>query len=231
MEAQGPDFRQTLLPRVSCRAVGLAGLAACLAFAPSLRAQDANLARLTYVKILKGSVPEYLAITVDEKGAGTYEGRQLSDSPNPHTLKLSPTTAGQLFRLAAELNDFKGIDLESHKKVANLGEKTLTYQKGSEKYSAQFNYTMNREAAQLADLFERIGTVEQHIQALEFAMKYDHLSLPGELLQIQIDLEKKALADPELMIPALEQIARNPRFLHLAQVRAQDILQRVQNSN
>jgi hypothetical protein len=51
------------------------------------------------------------------------------------------------------------------------------------------------------------------------------------LLQIQIDLDKKALAEPELMIPALEEIARNPRFLHLAQVRAQNILERVQTTN
>jgi hypothetical protein len=57
------------------------------------------------------------------------------------------------------------------------------------------------------------------------------LSLPRELLQIQIDLDKRALADPELLVPSLEKIANNPRFLHLAQVRAQTILQRLQNTN
>ncbi len=33
------------------------------------------------------------------------------------------------------------------------------------------------------------------------------------------------------MVPMLEEIARNPRFMHLAQVRAQDILARVQAAN
>jgi len=33
------------------------------------------------------------------------------------------------------------------------------------------------------------------------------------------------------MVPTLDQIARNPRFLHLAQVRAQNILERLQNTN
>jgi hypothetical protein len=32
------------------------------------------------------------------------------------------------------------------------------------------------------------------------------------------------------MVPVLEKIARNPRFLHLAQTRAQNILERLQNN-
>jgi hypothetical protein len=39
-----------------------------------------------------------------------------------------------------------------------------------------------------------------------------------------MDLERKALADPELLAPELEAIARDSRFLHVAQVRAENIL-------
>lgn len=81
------------------------------------------------------------------------------------------------------------------------------------------------------DLFEKISSVQQHILILEHAIKYDHLSLPQELTLIQMDLDRHALADPELMVPTLETIARNPRFLHLAQARAQDILQRLQSND
>ena len=115
--------------------------------------------------------------------------------------------------------------------MANLGTKTLTYEEDGQKYQAQFNYSLRREAQELSELFEKIAAVEQHIAVLEYAAKYDHLSLPRELLQIQIDLNNKVLADPQLMVPALDQIARNPRFLHLAQVRAQNILERLQNNN
>lgn len=193
--------------------------------------ENPDLARLTYTRVLKGSNPEYICIVLDSDGGGTYEGRRLADPPSPRPLKLSPDTARKFFGLAAELNNFQSLDLESHKKVANLGEKTFTYQKGGQKSSAVFNYTLRREAQELTDLFEKVASVEEHIQTLEYAIKYDHLSLPRELLRIQIDLENKALANPELMIPALEQIASNPRFLHLAKVRAQDILHRVQNTN
>jgi hypothetical protein len=184
---------------------------------------------ISYTRVLKGSVPEYLSITVHADGTGTYEGRELKDPPDPRQLKLSAATTRQLFDLAHQLNNFRSIDLESHKRVANLGEKTLTYEEGNEKNRCQFNYTLNRQAQELTDLFERIASVERHVEALQYSMKYDHLGLPRELLQIQIDLNNKALADPQLMVSTLEEIAHNPHFLHLAQARAQDILQQLQN--
>src|SRR5579859_1169203 len=192
------------------------------------RAQGAvEAARLTYTKVLVGSAPEFEEITVDLNGSGAYDGRKLSSPPSPRPLQLSPGTTQKLFALAHALNDFKSIDLESHKNVANMGRKTFTYEEGGQKYQAEFNYTLRREAQELADLFEKIGSVQEHIKSLEFATKYDPLSLPQELLQIQIDLNNKALTDPEMMAPVLQKIARNSRFLHLAQARARDILQRI----
>ncbi len=217
---------------VSALAVSAACGAVGLSAAPGgARAQETTPAKLTYTRTLKGSTPEYLAISVDSSGAGAYDSRKLDEPSSPRRLKLSVATTRRLFELAAALDNFHNVDLESHKKVANLGAKTLTYEAGGEKYEAKFNYSLNREAQQLVDLFEKISAVEQHIAALEYASRYDHLSLPRELLQIQIDLDNKALADPQLMVPTLDEIARNPRFLHLAQVRAQNILERLQNSN
>jgi hypothetical protein len=186
-------------------------------------------ATLTYTKVLKGSVPEYLAVTVHSDGTGTYEGHKLDETPSPRSLKLSPSTTQKLFALASELDNFRSIDLESHKPVANLGLKTFTFEGGGQHNRCEFNYTLNRRGQELSDLFERIATVERHLVSLEFAMKYDHLSLPRELLQIQVDLDNRAIAEPELLVDALEQIARNSRYLHVAQVRAQNILQRVQD--
>ena len=188
-------------------------------------------ARLTYTKVLKGSIPEYLSITIDSQGVGSYEGRQLDEAPAPHALKLSAESTHQLFSLAEALNNFQGVELESHRKVANLGLKTLVYERAGQRNQVEFNYTQRKEAQLLVNIFDKIASVENHVVTLEHAMKYDHLSLPKELLQIQIDLDNRALADPELMVPSLEKIANNPRFLHLAQVRAQTILQRLQNSN
>lgn len=199
--------------------------------APARGEDSDEQARLTFTKVLEGSNPEYLFIAVDSNGEGSYEGRQLAAPPNRRPLRLSTATTRKLFELAATLGYFQSIDLESHKKVADLGRKTFVYESGGRQNRVEFNYTKRKEARELSELFEKIAAVQQHISALEYAIKYDHLSLPKELQQISLDLEKNALADPELMVPALERIARNRRFLNLAQVRARDILQRIRNSD
>ena len=196
---------------------------------PAVAAQQAGrLPQLTFTKEFKGATPEYLAIAVDRTGAATYEGRRLADPPRLRAMQLSQATTARLFELAARLHYFRSIELESHKAVAYIGLKTFRYAKDGETYQVQFNYTLRKEANELADWFERIACVMQHQVALEYAMKYDHLGLPRELLQIKQDLAKKALADPELLVPVLEQIAQNSRYLNVAKNRAQDILRQLQ---
>ena len=183
--------------------------------------------RIVYTRTLAGSVPEYLALSVSSDGSGSYEGRKLSDPARPRSLKLSAATTQKIFSLASGLNNFRDSDLNSKKKVANLGLKTLTYESGGEKNQVQFNYTQQRQARDLVDLFEKVAGAEEAIDSLEYDIKYDPLSLPQELLSIQIALSHDDLAEAQLMAPSLEQISTNPRFLHVAQARAQEILNSV----
>jgi hypothetical protein len=184
--------------------------------------------QLTFTKEFKGSTPEYVAITVDTTGTATYEGRRLDETSHPRAMQLSPATTAHLFELAARLGYFHSIELESHKAVANIGLKTFRYEKDGEADQVQFNYTVRPDASELENGFERIATVMQHRVALENGMKYDPLGLPSELLLVKQDLAKKALADPELLVPALQQIAESSRYLNVAKSRAQDILRRLQ---
>lgn len=187
--------------------------------------------QLTYVKVLKGSVPEYEKIVVNADGSGSYEGRSLSEAPSPRLFRLSPEVAQKFFGLADEMHDFQDVSLESHKRVADLGQKTFKYVNGAESYECRFNYSTNHTAGELEGLFESLGAVERHISALDYAMRYDHLGLPRVLTLIQVDLNNKSLLDPQLMTVDLEAVAGNPSYLHLAQVRAREILRQIQKDN
>lgn len=220
--------------RVLCAAC-LALAAASLALAASAQVGAARVPpegpQLTYTKVLKGSIPEYEKIVVNADGAGTYEGRSLSETPNPRPFRLSSEVARKFFEIADAMHDFQDVSLESHKRVADLGLKTFKYVNGSESYECQFNYSTNREAGTLEGLFESLGTVERHISALDYAMRYDHLGLPRVLTLIEIDLNNRSLLDPQLMDGALQAVAGNPAYLHLAQVRAREILRQIQKNN
>lgn len=216
--------------RALCLVVGL--LLAAWTAVPPFHAQQADAQpTLTYIKVMKGSVPEYTALTVEANGDGTYDGRQLNESPKPRPLKLSPGTTQALFQLAAALGDFHSIKLESHKKVASMGLKTFIYRHDGQENKVEFNYTRNKRADELLSIFEGIADVEQHIGTLEYSSRYDVLGLPSALTRVEIDLNNKELVDPQLMVPILEKIAGDSQYLHIAQVRAADILRRIQGSN
>jgi hypothetical protein len=188
---------------------------------------SAPTARITYTRTLAGSSPEYLAVSVNADGSGSYVGRRLDESAHPRPLRLSAVTTQRLFALVTQLHNLRSVDLDSHKRVANLGLKTLTYENGEEKNRVEFNFTQERAGRELMDLFEGVANVEEQVDLLEYAIKYDPLGLPQQLLAIQIALNHNELVDPQLMIPPLQEISSNPRFMHLAQVRAQDILKTV----
>ncbi|HEX5410634.1 MAG TPA: hypothetical protein VFZ27_02115 [Terriglobia bacterium] len=205
-------------------------LALGLASAPTFSAQSAGgPATLTYTKVMKGSTPEYTSVTVDANGNGTFDGRQLNDPPKVRALKLSPETTKTLFQMADALGDFRSLKLESNKNVANLGQKTFIYRHGGQENKVQFNYTRNKRAQELTAVFEGIADVEQHIGTLEYSSRYDVLGLPSALSRIEIDLDNKDLVDPELMVPILKKIASDSQYLHIAQVRAADIIRRIQD--
>jgi hypothetical protein len=224
MEMVSSSIRlRTLFLRALCAFFFLAGASRAL---PAVQPPSSSVT-LIYTKVLKGSVPEYLRIAVHPDGEGTYDGRKLSQPPQPRKMMLSPVIARDLFSLAGALGDFQSVRLASHKRVANLGLKTLEYQTGRAAYKAEFNYTQNHAAERLVDLFEGISAVEQHIGALDFSSRYDPLGVPHELLLIEIDLDNKSLVDPQLMEPILERISKDDRFMHIAQVRARNILHKI----
>lgn len=221
----GFRFRQHIL-RLSIFLLSL-GMAAFPAFAAQ---QKSTPPTLTYIKVMKGSVPEYTSVTVDLNGVGSYQGRQLDESPKPRPLKLTAGTTQELFRLAASLGNFRSIRLESKIRVANLGEKTFIYRDGVQENKVEFNYTRNKRGQDLLNLFEGIADVEQHITALEYSSRYDPLGLPSALTQVEIDLNNNAMVDPQLMVPILKKIVGNNQYMRIAQMRAEDILQRIQDS-
>ena len=186
--------------------------------------------RITFTKLLKGSTPEYVAMSIDANGQGTYDSRNVDGSPNPRPMQVSAGTTAQIFSLASFLDNFRSLSLDSRHKVANMGLKTLTYEAGKEINKVQYNYTENHTAQQLTETLEKIADVEERIAQLQFAMKYDHLGLPQILRQIQEGMDEHLFVEAALMIPTLEKISSNPHFMHLAQSRAQEIMQRIQEN-
>ena len=187
-------------------------------------------ATISYRKVFKDSTPELVEIHLGDSGAATADIRQLDDDPDPKPFEVSPALATKIFQLAAELNNFRDADLDVKRRIANLGQKTFFYKRGSEAYETSFNYTTNQAATQLMNIFEGLGRQQEHLALLEQRVRYDRLGLNDALLKLEIDLNRKIIPEPERLLPVLETIANDARVIEMARGRARALAERIRSS-
>ncbi|MBZ5701818.1 MAG: hypothetical protein LAN84_08220 [Acidobacteriia bacterium] len=188
-------------------------------------------AKLTYRRVFPSSSPEFIEITVREEGdAASFEIRQLDEEPGAAPFEVGAALRGKLFALAGELNNFQGLDLDVHRKIANLGEKTLRWERGTEAHETKFNYTLNAAANEMMQIFEGLARQQEHLTTLERRSKYDRLGVNDALLQFETDLNRNLLPEPQRALGLLEQIADDTRFVEVARQRARALAERIRHA-
>jgi hypothetical protein len=188
-------------------------------------------AKLTYRRIFKSSTPEFIEIVVrDDTDAATFEIRQLDDEHGASPFQVGASLRSKMFELAAQLRNFEGQDLDVHRRIANLGEKTFRWERGSEVHETTFNYTLNSPASQLMQIFEGLARQQELVMLLERSMKYDRLGINDALLQFETDLDHNLLPEPKRALPALDQIAGDSRFIEIGRQRARALAERIRHS-
>ena len=184
----------------------------------------------TYRRIFKSSTPEFIEIKIDQNSdKGSYEIRQLDEDPGATPFDVSPALRQRIFELIAKLNYFNGLDLDVHRKIANLGEKTFRYQRGSEAHEVEFNYTVNSSAAQLLQICEGLARQQELVDLLLRRIKYDRLGVNDGLLELETDLTKGVLPEPQRLLPVLDQIAGDYRCVDIARQRARALAEKIRH--
>jgi hypothetical protein len=189
-------------------------------------------AKLSYRRVFQSSTPEFIEINVyEDSGAATYEIRQLDEERGANPFEISASLRAKMFDLAAQLHYFRGQDLDVHRKIANLGEKTFRWEKGSEAYETKFNYTLNSTANQLLQIFEGLAREQEHLTLIARRMKYDRLGINDALLQFETDFNHSLLPEPRRALPVLDQIAADSRFVEIARQRARALAERIRHQS
>ena len=193
---------------------------------PGLAAENLP-ARLTFTKLFKGRVPEYMRVTLTESGEAIYQGGGEMDPGEPETFRVSPGVTARVFALAAEMNYFRGVALESRHDVADLGRKTFVWESGGERAEATYNFTENQAAEELQQLCEGLGRGRHWMREIESRLVFDRLGVLGVLRDFERDFNTGTLVDVEQFVPLLERVASDRRLMRLAQTRAQRLLDRI----
>jgi hypothetical protein len=199
---------------------------------PAIASTPGSGAKVTFKRVFQGSSPEYIELTIrDDSDAATYEIRQLDEDPDALPFEVGSALRTKIFALAGDLHDFQGQDLDVHRKIANLGEKTFRWQQGAVSHETKFNYTLNSAATRLLQIFEGLARQQEHYALLERRIRYDRLGINDALLQFESDLNHGLLPEPRRLIPLLEQISSDPKFVGIARQRAQSLADRLRRQN
>jgi hypothetical protein len=212
------------------RAILILTLLLCVFPGSSAYSLPGGSAVFTYRRSFKSSTPEFIELKINEDSdTGFYEIRQLDEDPGATPFEISAPLRAKIFQLSAQLNYFKGLDLDVHRKIANLGEKTFRWEHGTEAYEVKFNYTLNPEAAQLLQICEGLARQQELIDLLQRRMKYDRLGVNDALLELEADVSKGVLPEPQRVLPLLDQIGGDSHFLEIARERARALAERVRH--
>ncbi|GAC1671198.1 MAG: hypothetical protein PVS2B2_02390 [Candidatus Acidiferrum sp.] len=210
---------------------GLLSFPAGLSLCPALKAADSSAPTLIYRRVFKSSVPEFIEIKVREDAdAASFEIRQLDEDASPATFEVGAPLRAKIFELAGQLNHFQGQDLDVHRKIANLGEKTFRWERGADFHEAKFNYTLNSAANQLMRIFEGLARQQDLLVLLQRRIRYDRLGINDALLQFETDFTKGMIPEPQRALPFLDQIGGDPKFVEIARQRARSLAERIRHA-
>jgi hypothetical protein len=187
-------------------------------------------AAITFRRVFKSSTPELIEIVVHEDSDhASYEIRQLDDDPGAIPFAVSALLREKMFALAGQLNHFEAQDLDVHRKIASLGEKTFRWQKGNTVHETKFNYTLNSAATQLLQIFEGLARQQENIELLIRRMKYDRLGINDALIECDSDFTRGLLPEPQSLLPLLDQIAGDAHLVDIARQRARNLGERIRH--
>jgi len=207
---------------------GSVALASAQARAAAASTPSSQPAKVTFRRIFQGSSPEYIELSIwDDQKTATYEIRQMDDDPGPAPFEVGEALRTKIFGLTAQLHNFQGQDLDVHRKIANLGEKTFRWEQAGVVHETKFNYTLNQAAAQLLQIFEGLARQQEHYELITRRMRYDRLGIYDALLQFESDLNRGLLPEPQRLVPLLEQISNDAKFVDVARQRARMLIGKI----
>jgi hypothetical protein len=206
-------------------------LAALLLIAvPASAQQTAANATLTFTLDFPASSPSHYSISLRPNGHGAYQSlaRPSTDSEDESyesEFDISPANRDRVFTLAKQANYFSGKIDSGNRKLAFTGTKTLTYDDGARKTSADFNYSPVAAVQQLTAFFQNLAGTLDYGRKLSYSHQYQKLALDEELKQMETQAQNGELSEIGAIAPVLQEIYDDTSVINVVRARAQRLIE------
>jgi len=172
---------------------------------------------------------ESQCVQLDAEAKGEVRFRRREAETVTLPIQLSPGATEKFQTLLAATNYLERPEtFESGRKIADLGPKRLMIEMPSGKREGTFNFSIRKDITDLSNFFEGLINQETIVFDMTTALKFDRLSIPKRLEQIENEIRSNRIADPERLIPVLERIEKDQQILNYARTQAGKIKKQVQ---
>ena len=197
-------------------------------------AQQAAVATIGFTCDFPGSVPSHYEISMASDGQGSYfsqtkpanpgtETADSSDNDYRGTFTLPPSTVARIFDLAKKSDYFAG-EIDSKKRIASTGRKTLSYHSSSRNVQASYDYSAVKTVQDLTSMFQGLSESLEFVHRLSYDLQYQKLALDDELKRMEEMASRGTLPQVSVAGPVLAKIANDSAIMNVSRARAQRLL-------
>ena len=189
---------------------------------------QASFSRFTYCRDTARGVYEKQCVILSGEGTGQSQMKKRGANQIDSPITLSPSGREKMLAIIASTNNLANAkDYETKRKVADLGRKHLTLEMASGTREAEFNYSDLKEVNALASFFDGLLNQQALVFDLENAVRYERLSVPERLDQLDKEITGGRIGDPAALAPVLERIVQDDRIMNYARQNAQQMRTKV----
>ncbi len=168
---------------------------------------------------------ELCQIEMNEKGEGRFQHKRREQDMIETEFVISPKAVNVLMALFGQIDFFNpSKEFSSPRRVADTGKKTIRLERGNSNREVTFNFSEDRTLWQVVDYFENLSGQELAFLELEVALKYDKLSIPKRLEDLENQIKAKQIIAPERFSPLLVKIYNDTSVMNLGRVQARQLL-------
>ena len=214
--------------RFSTYAICCAAFIGFVLFLGRAQAESASKPTISFSLSFPGSDPSHYMIVVSEDGHSSYQSDgKLARQDTPGDVEefnftLSAATTKQIFDLARKSHYFEG-QIDSKKKVASTGDKTLAYSDGMKSSKAAFNYSSVQSVQELTRIFQGLSSTLEFGRRLQYCYHHEKLALNEELTKMESAQHERQLSDITPVLPILKEISQDPTVINVARAQAMRI--------
>jgi hypothetical protein len=173
-------------------------------------------------------IVNHIVIEHDALGRGKVSfDRKAEVETIVESIELSQSVLERIEKLWRELNFIDSKEnYQSSKNFAHLGTYKLGMNDGGRERTAEFNWSDNSDAWNLAQEYRRVADQAILLFDINIARENQPLNTPGLLTQLESMYTRNALSDPKQLVPLLKELRTDEHIPLIARNHADRLLKK-----